>query len=201
MNTIYLIGGSPTAGKTYLAKKLSKELDLPWISTDMIREQMRQLLKPSDHPDLFKTADATPEMALKVLNKLSPREIVETENNESREVWAGVKALIESDYVWGSFIIEGVAILPELVSQIKIDNKKIHSIYLINSDVAKIRNVIFTRGLWDDADKYPDSIKEKEIDWVVAFNDWISSQAQKFNFPIIDTADDNYYSQIVELLK
>ncbi len=38
---IIFIGGAPTVGKSYLAKKLAEELKLPWISTDTVREILR----------------------------------------------------------------------------------------------------------------------------------------------------------------
>lgn len=68
MNKIILIGGSPTAGKTYAAKKLARTLKLPWISTDTIRSQMRKTDRRSDYPRLFEFADATPKMAVEYLS-------------------------------------------------------------------------------------------------------------------------------------
>lgn len=50
---VILIGGAPLSGKSYVARKLGQELNLPWISTDTIREQMRQLVRKEDYPNLF----------------------------------------------------------------------------------------------------------------------------------------------------
>jgi 2-phosphoglycerate kinase len=36
--TKYLIGGAPTVGKSTVAAALAAHLDLPWISTDQIRD-------------------------------------------------------------------------------------------------------------------------------------------------------------------
>jgi 2-phosphoglycerate kinase len=41
MNKIILIGGAPACGKTTVAARLSRELGIPWISTDSIRHIMR----------------------------------------------------------------------------------------------------------------------------------------------------------------
>ena len=54
MNKIFLIGGSPTAGKSYYTRILAEELKLPWISTDTIREQMREIVNKKDYPNLYK---------------------------------------------------------------------------------------------------------------------------------------------------
>src|SRR3989344_4571045 len=100
MKRIVLIGGSPTAGKSYTARKIAEELKLPWISTDTIREQMREIVRKEDYPVLFLHHKATPKMGVEFLKKYSPKEIVEIVNNESLDVWKGVKALIDTDYVW-----------------------------------------------------------------------------------------------------
>ena len=49
---IILIGGAPTIGKSFLAKKLSEEMKIPWISTDTIREFMREVVRIEKHRGL-----------------------------------------------------------------------------------------------------------------------------------------------------
>ena len=66
---VILIGGSPTAGKSYTARKIAEELNLPWISTDTIREQMRGIVREEDYPNLFSHNEATAEMGVDFLNK------------------------------------------------------------------------------------------------------------------------------------
>jgi len=202
MEKIILIGGSPTAGKSYTARKISESLKLPWISTDTIRGQMRQIVKKEDFPNLFLYSDATPEMATEYLVKNSAEEIVNDVNNESLDVWKGINGLIETDYAWGSFIIEGVAILPHLAKKLSIKNKNIKIIFLIDDNEERVRETIFTRGLWDDADKYSDDVKEKEVEWVMAFNEYIIKEAKKYNFPVVKIGDrKKYIEEIKELIK
>lgn len=193
---IILIGGSPTAGKSYVTRKIAEKLKLPWISTDTIREQMRKIVRKEDYPDLFFFDEATPKMAVKFLNKYSPKEIVNIVNKESVEVWKGVKAILDTDYVWKSYIIEGVAVLPHLVSKLK--NKDIKALFLVDEDIKRIRKSIFTRGLWDDAKKYPDSVKEKEVEWVIAFNNFLKKEAKKYKFPIVKAGNRKDYIKEIE---
>lgn len=202
MNKIILIGGSPTVGKSYTARKIAESLNFPWISTDTIREQMRKIVSKKDFPNLFAHSEATPEMAVEFLSKKSAKEIINHQNNESLDVWKGVKALIETDYVWGSFIIEGVAILPHLAKKLSVENKEIKVVFLVDDDIERIRKTIFTRGLWDDADKYPDDVKEKEIKWVIEFNNYIIKESKKYGFPIVKIGDrKNYIDKIKELIQ
>ncbi|MFH1210456.1 MAG: AAA family ATPase [archaeon] len=201
MRRIVLIGGSPTAGKSYTARKLAEQLKLPWISTDTIREQMRQLVRKEDYPSLFAFNEATPKNAVEYLTRNTAGEIVKHQNEESVEVWEGVKAIIEKDYVWESFIVEGVAVLPKLASKLVKKDKRVKVVFLIDEDIKRVRKTIFTRGLWDDANKYPDSVKEKEVEWIIAFNDYIKREAKKYNLPVVSVGRrDDYLKDVKKLV-
>lgn len=39
--------------------------------------------------------------------------------------------------------------------------------------------------LWDDAEKYPDDVKEKEVEWVIEFNNFIKRESKKYRLPVI----------------
>ncbi|MFA5887963.1 MAG: AAA family ATPase [Candidatus Nanoarchaeia archaeon] len=201
MKKIILIGGSPTAGKSYTARKLAEQLKLPWISTDTIRDQMRSIVRKEDYPELFHHAKATTEMAVEFLTGNTAEDIVKHQNKESIDVWKGVKAIIETDYVWESFIIEGVAILPCFAAELSKKNKHIKSIFLIDEDIASVRKKIFTRGLWDDANKYPDKIKEKEVEWVIAFNNYIKDEAKRYKLPVVSVGNHkDYFREVKKLI-
>jgi 2-phosphoglycerate kinase len=203
MNRVILIGGAPCVGKSFVARKLAEDLKLPWISTDSIREQMRQIVRREDYPTLFDHADNTGKMAFSYLSSRTAQQIVDHQNTESAEVWKGVRALIETDYVWKSFIVEGVAVLPHLVVQLPKPNQDVKPFFLVDEDANRIRKTIFTRGLWDDADKYPDSVKEKEVGWVLAFNDYLKKEAAKYGYPIvkIDPKRKEYLKEIKRLFR
>lgn len=199
-----LIGGAPTVGKSYTARKIAEELKVPWISTDAIREQMREIVRKEDYPQLFKhffkDTRASSKEAVKFLTSNTSKQIVEIQNKESEDVWKGVKAFIETDYVWGKFIIEGVAILPKLAHLVIKKDKRIRAVFLIDNNIDRIKKTVFTRGLWDDAKKYPDSVKEKEIEWVIEFNKYIKKEAKKYNLPVLEIKNrENYISKIKDI--
>ena len=202
MEKIILIGGSPTAGKSYTARKIADVLKLPWISTDTIREQMREIVRKEDYPNLYIFSDSSSKEATEFFSQNSPEDIVKHQNAESLDVWKGVEAIVEKDYVWGSFIVEGVAILPYLVDKISVKDKDVRKVFLIDDDIERVREIIFNRGLWDDANKYSDEVKEKEVEWVMEFNKYIIDEAEKYNFPIIKIGDrKEYLEQIIDLIK
>jgi 2-phosphoglycerate kinase len=195
---IILIGGSPTAGKSYTARKIAEWLKMPWISTDTIREQMRKRVKKQDYPALFYFADATPEFAVEYLNGHSAEDVVRDEVIESKDVWKGVLELLETKYAGKSIIIEGVAILPFPVSNFLKKEKNTKALFLIDEDIARVRKTIFTRGLWDEADKYPDDVKEKEVEWVLAFNEYIKKEAKKYKLPVVSIGNRKDYLEDVK---
>ena len=196
---IILIGGAPTIGKTQIAKKLSKKLSIPWISTDVIRSIVKAVADKKKHKFLFYSDGYTAE---KYLKKYTPKQIVAQQNKESVEVWRGVRALIKKDYCWYSFIVEGVAILPNLVYQSFKNDKKVKPVFLINNDREQIRKVVYRRGLWSDASTYSDSVKETEVEWAYLHNQWFKKQAKRYKYPIYDI-DHNKVSidKVIKLLK
>ena len=71
----------------------------------------------------------------------------------------------------------------------------------LDHDSDRLRDVIYTRGLWDAAFKYSDSVKEKELKWVVLFNNLIEQECNKYGLPIVEmTADSNEYIEKVKSL-
>lgn len=195
---VLLIGGAPTSGKSYLARKLSEDLKLPWISTDGIRELMRKLVKKREYPNLFMHVDTDSSFAQNYLKNTSASQIVDNQNAESEDVFKGVIALVETDYVWNSFLVEGVAILPGQSSKLAKRYSYVKPVFLVDEDEERIRNIIYTRGLWDDADKYPDSVKEKEVEWVLEFNKWLKKECEKYSLPIVYINDRKSYIEEVK---
>ena len=198
VNEIILIGGAPTAGKSYTAQWLARELGYSWIGTDTLHAQMLKIVRRAEHPDIFKFAKATPEMAEPYLTNNSAQQIVDDQNRVNRGVWPFVKALIEELRSQQPFVIEGVALLPEQVSQLPLGKGEITPFYLVNTNIHQLRDTIRKRGLWTHADKYPDHVKEKELEWVLLYNEYIRDEAAKYNLQTldVDTGRTKYLKEI-----
>lgn len=204
MNKIIFIGGAPAIGKTTLAAILSKELGIPWISTDSIREVMRSGASKKENLGLFYFTDKEAEVYLK---SHSPEEVVADQNKESIDVWKGIKSFIDSarDYdskIKFSYIIEGVAILPSLIHKDFSNSDHIKPIFLLDSNKDRIKEVVYTRGLWAEAKKYSDDVKDLEVEWVLAFNDWLKMELKKYDYLSIEIGNKkDLVSEIKNLLK
>ncbi len=195
---IIFIGGAPCTGKTTLASRLSTHLNLPTISTDTIRAQMQKIQSKISNPDLF-VADYTAE---EYLPFHSAYEIFLDQNTESGAVWKEVEEYVKPyiDNTSQSIIIEGVAILPnhnlaELTKQ-----SKYHPLFLIDSDANRIRSRVYGRGLWDDANAYPDHLKPVEVEWLKIANRWYQSEADRYSFPTLQVSDEIDINKAVSLI-
>ena len=92
---LYIIGGASRSGKTIIAKKLSAQLGIPYLSLDWI---------------MMGFTNGIPEYG--VHDKLFPDEIAE-------RLWNFIKAMLESMiHVETDCVIEGEALLPELIIEL-----------------------------------------------------------------------------------
>lgn len=185
MKKIILIGWSPTTGKSTLAQNLSKYLNIPWVSTDQIRNIMRNTARREDYPNLF--IPKWYEKADVFLKKFSAKEISDMEFEQSEATWQWIESFIKWDYTFKNwFIIEWVNIIPELVYNSFNWSQNIQTIFIWDNNKERVKKVIYERWLFDDAEKYSDEYKNKEVEWVNIFYERIKNEAQKYNFPFID---------------
>jgi 2-phosphoglycerate kinase len=198
--TKYLIGGAPAVGKSTVAAALAAHLNLPWISTDQIRDIMRTVANRRDHPKLFNPEGFDAEG---FYNAFSTEEIVGIEIGQGEATWTGIRALIERDYTWPQgFVVEGVNLLPHLIARDFGGQADVRAVFVTEADPQRIRAVIFARGIWDEAGRYPDAVKEKELAWITSYDAWLKDQALEHGFPIAALAKDGSdLGRILEALK
>jgi len=194
----YLIGGAPTVGKSTLAAALAAHLNLPWISTDQIRDIMRTIADRRAHPKLFNPEGHEAES---LFNAFSAEQLVEIEIGQGEAAWAGILALISRDYTWPQgFVVEGVNLLPHLITRDAPPDTR--TLFVTDADPDRMREVVFTRGIWDEAGRYPDSVKEKEFAWVLQYDAWLKAQALAHGFPVVALRKDaSDLGRILEALK
>lgn len=182
---VYLIGGAPLVGKSTIVNRLEGYTK---FSTDDIRSYLHQILKPEDNPDLFYGHGLD---ALNFYQKYNDAQTVfEHETKQADATQIGVDALIDVGFGFNKIAIEGIAITPAYVDKLMLNkNLELKYIFLFDSDNDRIRERIFSRGLYDDADKYPDWIKDIEVEWVVMYNNFYKEQCEKYGFEIFNVND------------
>ncbi len=119
---IYLLGGPPRVGKSIIANEIRQKRAVSVVSTDSLGAVLENVLSRESAPDLFVFARFN-EMPVADRTKLmldDPAELVNFLIKESRVVWKAVEAFIRREKDEDrDVLIEGVAVLPELVSQLE----------------------------------------------------------------------------------
>ncbi len=195
---VYLIGGSPRAGKSILARKLSRSLAVPYISTDNLRPVIMPYFPRREQADAFPF-----EMMFahnnreEFFNKYSGKEMLEADIIEANSIWPGIKSLIE--YLIScrmDYIIEGVHLFPHFVKRIK-NKGKLKIIYLVKKDEEKI-----LRGLLknNNEDWISSHIRDKDILKKAAktlsiYGNYFVSECRKYRFKTVNT-EDNFRKSI-----
>lgn len=160
---------------------------------------MKSAIDPSSNSVLNGSIDLTAE---DYFRKFTPKQIAQMEYKQGVATWPGISFMINDDWTWrDGFILEGVNVLPKLVSKEQIRNSNLQAIFLSDRDTLRTKEIIYTRGLYDKADSYPDALKERELEWVKIFDEIILKEAKKYHQPVVEIdKNSNDLTKILEIL-
>ncbi|MCA9376746.1 hypothetical protein H6763_01130 [Candidatus Nomurabacteria bacterium] len=156
----------------------------------MLCNERLEVLKPEDNPDLF-YGHGLDAVEFYHKNK-DAKTVFEHETKQAIATQRGLDTFLEIGFGFQNIALEGIAITPEYVSKLRNSDKHdIRYLFLIDEDAQRIRNRINTRGLYDDGDKYPDWIKDIEVEWVIMYNEYYKTECMKYGLEIhnIDEID------------
>jgi len=119
---IFLLGGPPRVGKSIISSEIQQKRAVSVVSTDTLGAVLENVLSPEGAPDLFvfgKFNEMSMAERVKLIMK-DPAELIDYVRKESHVVWKAVEAFIRRENDEGrDILIEGVAILPELISHLE----------------------------------------------------------------------------------
>jgi 2-phosphoglycerate kinase len=119
---IFLLGGPPRVGKSLISSEIRQKHAVSVVSTDTLGAVLENVLSPEAVPDLFvfsKFYEMPMADRVKVM-MTDPAELIDYTRKESHVIWSAVEAFIRREKDEGrDALIEGVAVLPELVSQLE----------------------------------------------------------------------------------
>ncbi len=119
---IFLLGGPPRIGKSIISSEIRQKFAVSVVSTDTLGAVLENVLGPEAAPDLFifgKFHEMPMAERVKLMMK-DPAELIDYVRKESYVVWKAVEVFIRRENNEGrDILIEGVAILPELMSQLE----------------------------------------------------------------------------------
>lgn len=193
MAKVYLIGGTPRTGKTTLTMRLLHERPMLAASTDAIRYTLRQIVPPSEQPDLFHLGKYTsndPQRREQLQN--NPMEMIEIQNKESKIVWRSVVDFIHSNLADGfDVLIEGIAVIPELVSQLDCD----YSVIFLGNQSDEHHETILRAARANEND-WMHALEDETIKAFATFNQsfsaFIAAEADKYGMSYVEMRDDDF---------
>lgn len=193
----YFIAGPPRVGKSLLAYRVAERISGHVVSTDAIRSAAK---KASDQRtgDLFKINryNELSDTAWLQLHEQNPEQVVQDQNAESRAFWNSVVSFCNTfaeDNV--PHIVEGVALLPELVA--RMDHAPQHIVYIGNTSDRHCCT------MWEHVQAHP------EQDWMAVMgygearvralavfvqqmSRYFKREAEKYGLPYIEMEDDDF---------
>ncbi|PIP86463.1 hypothetical protein COW82_01870, partial [Candidatus Campbellbacteria bacterium CG22_combo_CG10-13_8_21_14_all_43_18] len=206
LDRTYFIAGPPRIGKTILAFALAEKIKGHVVSTDSIRNAAKKGC-PNKESDLFiinRAENVSEDEWLK--NHLENPEItVEHQNRESKAIWPSLvsfcNSFCEDDAV---HIVEGVAILPALVSQMK--NKPEHVIFVGNTSDSHLQAMLdhadrFPNKDWMRAMNYSKQRFEGMANFIKEMSFYFKTEAEKYGFPYYEISDDDFENSIDKIVK
>ncbi len=169
---LYLVSGTSRSGKTVIARKLMKEYQIPYLSTDWL---------------MMGFNDGIPEYGIHHL--LWPNEI-------AKKMWPFLKGMIDNMIFDGmDYVIEGEAMLPELVAELlKKYPGKIKVVFVGYADISVHEKVKLVKEFCDRDDDWliseSDAYIKDHIGNMIGYSKMIKEGCEKHNLPYFDTSKD-----------
>jgi 2-phosphoglycerate kinase len=201
---IFLLGGPPRVGKSIIADKIRQKHAVSVVSTDTLGAVLESVLSPEAAPDLFvfgKFNELPMAERVKLMMK-NPAKPIDYVSKESHVVWKAVEAFIRKENDEGrDALIEGVAVLPELMSQLE---DIPHRVVFIGNQGGNHK---------ENIEKYAE---ENEHDWMRNVSDqyigafamfvnqmsvYIEQEAKKYGFEYIEMDKKLFGAVMEEIMK
>ncbi|MFK7937218.1 MAG: hypothetical protein AB8G22_27130 [Saprospiraceae bacterium] len=175
---IYIISGTSRSGKTLMAKKMMQQCAIPYLSLDWL---------------VMGFTNGIPEYGIH--DKLWPNEIAE-------KFWDFLQAMCES-MIWGGtdYIIEGEAVLPELVGQLlkkHPDSIKICFVGYADMDIAKKVEAVYQYSNGENdwlTNESKDYVKQ-HIGNMIKYSKRIKNSCETYGLRYFDTSEN--FTQVLD---
>jgi len=201
---IFLLGGPPRVGKSIISNEIRQKHAVSVVSTDTLGAVLENVLSPESAPDLFvlgKFNKMPMAERVKLITK-NPTELIDYVRKESHVVWKAVDAFIRRENDEGrDALIEGVAVLPELVS--RLENIPHRVVFIGNQgenhkeNIKKSAEVNERDWMRDVSDQYISAFAM----FVKRMSAYIEQEAKKYGFEYIEMNKELFGNVTEEVMK
>ena len=200
----HFIGGPPRVCKGILANRFARQIHGHVTSTDAIVDAVKEAFKKKEG-DLFVVNQFEELPDVEWIRRLEePKKIVEIQNTESRAAWPSVLGFCNNFYQDNEIhILEGVAILPELV--VNMQHRPDHIVFVGNTGPAHWKMMLehshdnpeldWMATVGFDEDK----IKAMGV-FVQKMSEYFRNEATKYGFRYAEISDENFDEDIQQIV-
>ena len=196
-NVIYLIGGPPKCGKTTLAKRLSKEIGVSWISGDTVQNIVKLSVPEDEFSQKFPSSNHRTKSNDERFEKYTAQELTEQYCSQAQASQAALEALIETYLVdEDDFIIEGYQVTPIFVEKMidRFTDEQIRSIFLIRSNAEQFVEDISHSSTPNDwiikRTQHPNIVYPQIAEMVILYSEKIQQEAEKCSLKTMNVDQD-----------
>ena len=207
---IYLIGAPPRCGKTTLAKKMSKQTRIPWLSCDTL-DSISQAYIPKEkwrekYPYSFLRKKGKARNNDDFYSAYSPAKIMSLLKKQAQSVYSAIDAVISCEIVDGNdYIIEGYHLAPSFVQRMikKYGKQNIRAVFLTKFDENKFAVDVLKSTAPNDwlivlTKRQETFVKVGKM--VSLYSRYFVKDAKKFGLQVFDT-DKNFNGQIDDAIR
>jgi 2-phosphoglycerate kinase len=201
---IFLLGGPPRVGKSIISNEIRRKHAVSVVSTDTLSAVLENVMSPESAPDLFvfcRFNKMPMAERVKLITK-DPTELIDNVRKESHVVWKAVEAFIRRENGEGrEALIEGVAVLPELVS--RLENIPHRVVFIGNQgenhkeNIKKFAEENKHDWMRDVSDQYISAFAT----FVKQMSAYIEQEAKKYGFEYIEMDKELFGNVTEEVMK
>jgi 2-phosphoglycerate kinase len=201
---IFLLGGPPRVGKSIIANEIRRDHAVSVVSTDTLGAVLQKVLSPESAPDLF-VFDKFNKLPMAERVKLlmnDPAELIDYVRKESYVVWKAVEAFIRRENDEGrDVLIEGVAVLPELMSRLEDIPHRV--VFIGNQGENHKENI--KKSAEENEHDWMRDVSDQYISAFAMFVKWMSSyieqEAKKYGLEYIEMGKELFGNVTDEVMK
>ncbi len=206
---IYLIGGAPRCGKTTIAKKLSKKLQISWISADtiegivIISTPLKSIKKLFPKREVRRKTEQSNDL---MYSQYSAKDIRDIYIKQAKSSWKAIDVIIKQEIKEGNdYIIEGHQVHPKLIDLLmrKYGKKNICSLIVTRFNIDgivkgclkhKAKNDWFIQKTKNNQTFY------KIAEMIKEYSNFLGKEAKKYKINVINV-DVGFLNQINSAVK
>lgn len=193
---IYLIGGPPKCGKTTLAKKLSRQYQIPWISADTLQNIVWAYAAADKRETLFPHTYLRGENNDETYSENSAEEIVKNYIAQGETTYAAISMIVETYRAdKDDFIVEGYQVTPEIVARIheKFGKEVAKAVFLVKFDEQKFIQDIHkstTPNDWIIRKTKNEETFGKIARMISEYSHYFENESNKYGFKVFNMDND-----------